>query len=30
MKDIVEFENFNHKFESIVKSDEWQKVEIWE
>tara|TARA_R100000697_G_scaffold93766_1_gene105656 strand:+ start:522 stop:1502 length:981 start_codon:yes stop_codon:yes gene_type:complete len=27
MKDIVEFENFNHKFESIVKSDEWQKVE---
>jgi phosphoheptose isomerase len=27
MKDIVEFENFNHKFESIVKSPEWQKVE---
>ena len=27
MKNIVEFENFNHKFESIVRSDEWQKVE---
>ncbi len=27
MKDIVEFENFNHKFESIVQSPEWQKVE---
>ena len=27
MKDIVEFENFNHKFESIVRSNEWQKVE---
>ena len=27
MKDIVEFENFNHKFESIVQSPEWQVVE---
>ena len=27
MKDIVEFENFNHKFESIVRSSEWQVVE---
>ena len=27
MKNIVEFENFNHKFESIVRSNEWQKVE---
>ena len=27
MKDIVEFENFNHKFESIVQSPEWEKVE---
>jgi len=27
MKDIVEFENFNHKFESIVQSKEWEVVE---
>ena len=27
MKDIVEFENFNHKFESIVRSPEWDTVE---
>ena len=27
MKDIVEFENFNHKFESIVRSKEWEHVE---
>lgn len=27
MKNIVEFENFNHKFESIVRSKEWEKVE---
>jgi len=27
MKEIVEFENFNQKFESIVLSKEWEKVE---